>query len=120
MSGLLADVTHLSAQMVAEAALVAGALTLAVTRRPSVALGVLLDLLLAAGLLRLAGDPDWPIIGTAAVIVALRRLLGAALRAGGRVRSDGQGGRRRMLGLSRPRTPARSSAASASSPAARA
>jgi hypothetical protein len=99
VSGLLADVTHLSAQMVAGAALVAGALTLAVTRRPSVALGVLLDLLLAAGLLRLAGDPAWRIIVTAAVIVALRRLLSAALRTGRRVRSDGRGERRLTTSL---------------------
>ena len=38
-------------------------------------LAVLLELLLAAALLRLAGDPGWREIAGAAVLVALRRLL---------------------------------------------
>ncbi|PRY47724.1 uncharacterized protein DUF1622 [Geodermatophilus tzadiensis] len=69
-------------------ALVAGALALVATRRPALALGVLLDLLLAAGLLRLATEPTWTSIATAAAVVALRRLIGAGLRAGGRVLAD--------------------------------
>jgi hypothetical protein len=69
-------------------ALVAGALALVSTRRPALALGVLLDLLLAAGLLRLAAEPTWTSIATAAAVVALRRLIGAGLRAGGRVLAD--------------------------------
>jgi hypothetical protein len=71
------------------AALVAGALVLVRTRRPAAALPVLLDLLLAAGLLRLAGDPDWRAIATAAAIVFLRRLIGIGLRAGARSWSAG-------------------------------
>ena len=51
------------------------------TRRPLPALAVLLDLLLAAGLLRLLGDPGWQTILTVAALVALRRLLAAGLRA---------------------------------------
>ena len=46
-----------------------------------------LDLLLAAGLLRLAAEPTWTSLGTAAAIVLLRRLIGAGLRAGGRTLS---------------------------------
>ena len=66
------------------AALVAAVVALAATRRPAVALAVLADLLLAAGLLRLTGSPGWPALATAAAIVALRRLIGAGLHAGGR------------------------------------
>jgi hypothetical protein len=84
MTAVLRDVTALAAVGVAAAALVAGALALATTRRPRAALPVLLDLLLAAGLLRLTGDPGWPALATAASIVALRQLIGAGLRAGGR------------------------------------
>ncbi|MBQ1074292.1 hypothetical protein KBX06_14135 [Micromonospora sp. C31] len=47
------------------------------------AMRVLLDLLTAAGLLRLAGGQGWPDLAAAAAIVLLRRLLWAALTAGG-------------------------------------
>ncbi|MGK5519462.1 hypothetical protein ACSNN9_08905 [Micromonospora sp. URMC 107] len=47
------------------------------------AMRVLLDLLTAAGLLRLAGDQGWTDLAAAAAIVLLRRLLWAALTAGG-------------------------------------
>ncbi|OMQ14318.1 hypothetical protein A7K94_0217495 [Modestobacter sp. VKM Ac-2676] len=80
----LAAVTGLVPQLLSAFALVAGALTLAATRRPALALGVLLDLLLAAGLLRLAGEPDWQGIATTAAIVLLRHLASAGLRFGGR------------------------------------
>lgn len=43
------------------------------------AVGVLLDFLLAAGLLRLADDPQWGQVATAAVIVLVRRLLSVGL-----------------------------------------
>ena len=64
------------------AGLVVAAAVLAATRRPLFALKVLLDFLLAAGLLRLTGDPGWATVLTAAAIVAVRRLLGVGLRAG--------------------------------------
>ena len=83
MTAVLEQVTGLLAGVVAAAALVAGALALGSTRRPALALSVFLDLLLAAGLLRLVGEPGWRTILTAAAIVALRRLIGAGLRAGG-------------------------------------
>jgi hypothetical protein len=82
--GVLDGVAGPAALATTAAGLVAAALTLAVTRRPGAALGVLLDLLLAAGLLRLAGDPGWGTITTAAVVVLLRHLAGAGLRVGAR------------------------------------
>jgi len=74
----------LAGLVISAAAVVAAVLALAVSRRPGLALSVFLDLLLAAGLLRLAGDPDWQAIATAAAIVAIRRLLGLGLRIGDR------------------------------------
>jgi hypothetical protein len=56
---------------------------LATTRRPAAALPVFLDLLVAAGLLRLVGEPGWQTL-VAAAIVLLRRLIGFGLRTGGR------------------------------------
>lgn len=84
MSTVLADVTGPAAQLIAGAALLMGAWTLAITRRPALALGILLDLLVAAGVLRLAGDPSWPAIATAATVVAVRHLVGHGLRIGAR------------------------------------
>ncbi len=84
MTDTLERVSGLLAGGVAAAALVAGAVVLVSTRRPAPALSAFLDLLLAAGLLRLVGDPDWRTIMTAASIVVLRRLIGVGLRAGGR------------------------------------
>ena len=84
MTAALGEVTAAAASGIAAAALLAGALALARARRPALALAVFLDLLLAAGLLRLAGDPGWQAIATAAAVVAVRRLIGVGLRAGGR------------------------------------
>ena len=93
MTPALDEVAGLLAVWTGTAALIAGALVLAVTRRPSLALSVLLDLLLAAGLLRLVGDPGWQAIATAASIVILRRLIRIGLQAGGRAWSSGAGRR---------------------------
>jgi hypothetical protein len=73
---------------VTAAGLLAAAVTLATTRRPLLALKVLLDFLLAAGLLRLTGHPDWPALAGAAAVVALRRLVGFGLRAGAPARAE--------------------------------
>ena len=81
-------------------ALVCGALALARTRRPALALGVFLDLLVAAGLLRLSGRPDWQTIATAAALLVIRRLIGFGLRTGGRTWS-GTGGTGRRAGVLR-------------------
>jgi hypothetical protein len=42
-------------------------------------IGVLLDFLLAAGLLRLSGDPTWQTILTAAVIIAVRKVVSVSI-----------------------------------------
>ena len=83
MTDVLGRLPGAAALVISAGALLAGALALAVTRRPALALSVFLDLLLAAGLLRLAGDPGWESIATAASIVVLRRVIGFGLRAGG-------------------------------------
>jgi hypothetical protein len=72
------------ALLVTAAALAAGLVALLATRRPAAALPVLLDLLVAAGLLRLVGQPSWQAPATAAAILVLRRLIGFGLRTGGR------------------------------------
>ncbi|WP_226909377.1 DUF1622 domain-containing protein [Georgenia ruanii] len=46
------------------------------------AIGVLLDFLLAAGLLRLAAEPGWSSLLTTALVVAVRHLITAGLAAG--------------------------------------
>ena len=66
------------------AALLAGLVALATTSRPAAALPVFLDLLVAAGLLRLVGEPGWQALAAAAGIVLVRRLIGFGLRTGGR------------------------------------
>ena len=63
------------------AALVVGLLVLLDTRRLSVALPVFLDLLLAAGLLRLSADGTWGALATAAALVAVRKLVVRGLTA---------------------------------------
>lgn len=67
---------------IAGAGIVLSAATLVMFRRAALALHVLLDLLLAAGLLRLSADTDWPAIAVTAAVILLRRLLsGSLLRA---------------------------------------
>ncbi|MEV4662910.1 hypothetical protein AB0J85_13260 [Micromonospora echinofusca] len=67
---------------VTAAAALAGLAVLVGTGSWRSAMRVLLDLLTAAGLLRLASGQDWPDLAAAAAIVLLRRLLWAALTAG--------------------------------------
>ncbi|MDG4810192.1 hypothetical protein O7634_25855 [Micromonospora sp. WMMD1120] len=61
-------------------ALVVGVVTALGTGSLRTAVRLVLDLLTAAGLLRLAGDPGWNGLAGAVAIIALRQLLGAALR----------------------------------------
>jgi hypothetical protein len=63
------------ALLLTAAALIAAGIALAASRRPRAALSVLLDLLTAAGLLRLAAEPDWHRLLTAAAVVALRHVI---------------------------------------------
>ncbi|CCG03755.1 DUF1622 domain-containing protein [Blastococcus saxobsidens] len=80
MSSTLAAVPGIASQFIAAAALVAALLALAATRRPALALGILLDMLVAAGLLRLVGDPSWRAIATIAIVIAIRHLVAHGLR----------------------------------------
>ncbi|MEW2384239.1 hypothetical protein AB0873_19415 [Micromonospora sp. NPDC047707] len=66
-------------------AAVAGVAVLVGTGSGRAALRVLLDLLTAAGLLRLVAGQGWVDLATAAAIIALRRLLWAVLTASGRL-----------------------------------
>ena len=84
----MAAVLASAALAVTGAALVTGAIGFAVTRQLIPALTVFLDLLTAAGLLRLAAEPTARTIATSAAIIALRHLSGAGLTAGRRARTD--------------------------------
>jgi hypothetical protein len=84
VTAALQEVTGTLALLVTAAALLAALVALAATRRPAAALPVFLDLLVAAGLLRLVGEPGGQALATAASIILLRRLIGFGLRTGGR------------------------------------
>jgi hypothetical protein len=84
VSPTLAALPGIASQFIAMAALLSGIVALAATRRPALALGILLDMLVAAGLLRLVGDPSWRALATAAIVIAIRHLVGYGLRIGAR------------------------------------
>jgi uncharacterized membrane protein len=71
---------HGAALFVVTGGLLAAALALAVTRKVRLAIAILLDFLTAAGLLRLAGTPDWSRLATAALIIVIRQLASWGLR----------------------------------------
>ncbi|MEU4555596.1 hypothetical protein EV382_1702 [Micromonospora violae] len=60
-------------------ALVAGVVTTLTTRALRSGVRILLDVLTAAGVLRLAGEPGWSGLAGAAAIIVLRQVLGMAL-----------------------------------------
>lgn len=70
----MSDFADLSWALAAAAIVMAG-LTLIVLRRPRLALHVLLDLLLAAGLLRLSVDASWRTIAVTALVVVVRHVV---------------------------------------------
>ena len=80
LDGVPVGMTELLAQVCTLLALVSAAAVLLRTRDVRLALGVLLQLLLAAGLLRLSGDPTWRTVLLAAVVVGLRQVLVVGLR----------------------------------------
>ena len=67
------------AWLVGVAGLLLGCLVLLATGRPRPALGILLDLLLAAGLLRLSTLGTWSAIISAAALVVIRKVVVLAL-----------------------------------------
>jgi hypothetical protein len=71
-------VAHLS-WLIAGVGIVLGGLTLAIFRRPPMALHLLLDFLLAAGLLRLSTDASWQVLAITATVVVVRRLVTVGL-----------------------------------------
>ena len=78
MTGLLGQL----AAVLALTGLAAGALVALTTRQVLPAVGMLLDFLLAAGLLRLVLVDTWPALGTVAAVVVLRKVVVAGLRLG--------------------------------------
>jgi hypothetical protein len=74
--------------VVVAAGLALSALTLLSTRRMTTALPVLLDLLLAAGLLRLSATASWQAIASAAAIVLIRKLATLGITAARRARAE--------------------------------
>lgn len=75
----MSGVAILLATVVSALALGVGGVVLLTVRSWRTALQVLLELLVAAGLLRLVGGRSWPALATAAAVIALRRLLWAGL-----------------------------------------
>ncbi|MEU1753143.1 hypothetical protein ABZ436_10855 [Micromonospora matsumotoense] len=75
----MSGVAVLLATVVSALALGVGGVVLLTVRSWRTALRVLLELLVAAGLLRLLGGRSWSALATAAAIIALRRLLWAGL-----------------------------------------
>jgi len=76
-----------AALLVTLAALLSAAAALLATSRPSVALPVLLDLLLAAGLLRLALQPSFPQLAGTGLLVLVKRLAATGIRSAATARS---------------------------------
>jgi hypothetical protein len=83
-------VIALAATVITLAALLVAVLALVVTRSWRVALQALLDLLTAAGLIRLSGTPGWTVLANAAVVIVLRRVVSVVLV--GAAASGRQGG----------------------------
>ncbi|MEV4843398.1 hypothetical protein AB0K20_09295 [Micromonospora matsumotoense] len=77
----MSGVAVLLATVVSALALGVGGVVLLTVRSWRTALQVLLELLVAAGLLRLVGGRSWPALATAVAVIALRRLLWADLGA---------------------------------------
>jgi hypothetical protein len=74
-------VVHAIALVVTAAGLVAAAVALVRARQLLLPLAILLDFFTAASLLRLAGPPTWPGLGTAALTIVIRQLASRSLRA---------------------------------------
>ncbi len=71
----MTEVVALTSWLIGGLAVAVGAVALAATHEVRSSLALLLDLLLAAGLLRLSADSSWSVLGTAAAIIAVRKLV---------------------------------------------
>ena len=80
----LSTLSTTAALVLAAAGLTLATLSLLATRQLRPALGILLDLLLGAGLLRLTFLDTWTAIASAAALVAIRKLVVLALTSGRR------------------------------------
>lgn len=76
------DVIRTAVPLLVAAALVVSAAALVATRDVRQALPVLLDLLLAVGLVRLSATGSWQSIGSAALVVVIRKIVGLGLLRG--------------------------------------
>lgn len=71
----MTEVVALTSWLIGGLAVAVGAVAFAATHDVRSSSALLLDLLLAAGLLRLSADSSWSVLGTAAAIVAVRKLV---------------------------------------------
>ncbi len=71
----MTEVVSLTSWVIVGLAVAVGAVAFAATHDVRSSLALLLDLLLAGGLLRLSADSSWSVLGTAAAIVAVRKLV---------------------------------------------
>ena len=78
---MISTVSRDAALIVTAAGLIVAAVALARTRRPPLALALLLDFFTAAALLHLAAPPTWPALGAAALTIAIRQLASHGLMA---------------------------------------
>jgi hypothetical protein len=83
------ELTAAAVPLIALAGIVVAFGVLLTTRRLAAALPVLLDLLLAAGLIRLSATLTWRGIASAALIVVIRKLVVLGVGAGRRAVSAG-------------------------------
>ena len=86
---VLEQVVAQAAALVTLGAVVSAVATAAATRSPTAAVRTLLDLLMAAGLLRLAVGEGWEPVVTAAAIIAVRKLVTLGIESADRSRRAG-------------------------------
>lgn len=78
--GAALTVTSALAVTLSAAGLVVGAVGALTTRHLRAGVPMMLELWTAAGLIKLSGDPSWPSIILAAIVIGLRRLVTFGLR----------------------------------------
>ncbi|MEV6961686.1 hypothetical protein AB0M97_21290 [Streptomyces sp. NPDC051207] len=70
---------HPAAVLTTAAGLLSACVAYVSTRQARVSMGVLLDFLTAAGLIRLADEPSWESIAAAAAVITIRKLIATRL-----------------------------------------